>query len=316
MSGESRKSLPAANEFSPGQINVYKVLSLIELNEGERGPVVEAIRAEYFLDSALTKTGEARLKQQRTRANNVLIGASQYGLFDLKANRLTQLGRELLTTEDDEELYEQLAGHILVNLHGLEVLHAVRDLRARDEPVTKQSLQQALEERGFSLPRATTHHTKLIGWLRLASVVTRDYEIDEEQVAQLAGATVGVVDEWAALTKEQQSFLRVLKALEQTTDDPVPTRQVVDAVITEYGRVFSRTDNFASALYGPLHDAGWIEWSGTGPGRGGKSGTVRAAKKLAETDLDVLPELEGVGIPPELRPRLKTPLGVTPELML
>ena len=309
MSDEPRKSLPAANEFSPGQINVHTALSLIALNEGERAPVVEAIRAEYFSDSALTKTGEQRLRQQRTRANNVLIGASQYGLFDLKANRLTPLGHELLGTEDDDELHERLAGHILGNLHGLEVLHAVRDLKARDEPVTKHSLQQELEEGGFSLPRATTHHTKLISWLRLAGVVTKDYEIDEDRVAELVGATVGVVDEWAALTKEQQLFLRVLKALERTTDDPVPTREVVDAVITEYGRVFSRTDNFASALYGPLHDAGWIDWSGTGPGRGGKSGTVRAASKLSETNLDVLPEIEGVGIPPDLRPKLKMPLA-------
>ena len=309
MSDKPPKKLPAANEFSPGQIDVHTVLSLIELNEGDRERIVEAIRAKYFAGSAASKSGEERLIQQQKRANNVLIGASQYGLFVLKTNRLTELGHELIGTEDNEELQERLAGHVLANLHGLEVLHAVHDLQARDEQVTKQSLQQELEEHGFSLPRATTHHTKLLAWLRLAGVVAEDYEIDEERVAELAGATVGVVDEWSALTKEQQLFLRVVKRLGETTDKPVPTRQVVDAVITEYGRVFSRTDNFASALYGPLDDAGWIDWSGTGPGRGGKSGTVQAASKLLDTDLDVLPEVEGIGIPPDLRPKLKTPLS-------
>lgn len=308
MNGEPPKKLPAANEFSPGQIAVHEVLALIASEEGNREAIVEAIRARYFSDSAASKTGTERLIQQQKRAGNVLIGASQYGLFDLKTNSLTGIGRELLGTEDDEELHERLAAHILAERSGLEVLHAVQDLQRRDERVTKQSLQVELEQRGFSLPRATTHHTKLLAWLRLAGVVDEEGEIDEDRVAELTGATVGVVDDWSALTREQQLFLRALKAIAETTYEPVPTRQVVDAVLTAHGRIFLRTDNFASALYGPLHDAGWIDWSGTGPGRGGKSGTVRPAAKLRETNLDVLPQVEGIGIPSDLRPMLKTPL--------
>ncbi len=309
MSDAPPKKLPAANEFSPGQISVHVVLGLIGLHEGDRTGIVEAVRDEYFEQSAPTKFGAERLVQQRKRSNNVLIGASQYGLFDLKTNKLTELGSELLGTEDDEELHERLAEHILVGLRGLEVLHAIRELQERDEEVTKQSLQEELEQRGFELPRATTHHTKLLGWLRQAGVLGKGYEIDEERVAELSGTTVGVVDDWSGLTREQQLFLRALKTLATTTDDPIPTKQVVDAVITGHGRVFPRTDNFASALYGPLHDADWIEWSGTGPGRGGKSGTVRPAEKLATTELEVLPEVEGIGIPPDLRPKLKAPLS-------
>jgi hypothetical protein len=308
MSAARRKKLAAANEFSPGQINAHEVLGLIAAHETSRDAIVEAIRAKYFTASAAAKSGAARLLQQNKRAGNVLIGASQYGLFDLKQNALTEFGRELLGTEDDEELHERLARHILANLHGLEVLHAVKELQDRDERVTKDSLHQELEQREFSLPRATTNHTKLLGWLRKAGVLDEGNAIDEERVAELSGATVGVVDEWSALTKEQQFFLRAVKAIAIATDDPIPTKQVVDAVITTYGRVFTRTDNLASALYGPLHDAGWIDWSGTGPGRGGKSGTVEAAEKLIKTDLEVLPEVERLGIPPDLRPKLKRPL--------
>lgn len=309
MSDAPLKKLPAANEFSPGQIAVHTVLALIGLHEGSREAIVEAIRAEYFSDSARSKSGQEQLVQQQKRAGNVLIGASQYGLFDLKANTLTELAQELLGTEDDEELHERLAGHILANLHGLEVLNAVRDLQERDEAVTKQSLQQELEQQGFILPRATTHHTKLLAWLRQAAVLGASNDIDDERVSELVGATVGVVDDWSGLSREQQLFLRSLKQMAETTDQAIPTRQVVDAVITEHGRVFVRTDNFASALYGPLHDGGWIEWSGTGPGRGGKSGTVKPAEKLTATNLDVLPQVEGVGIPSDLRPKLKTSLA-------
>src|SRR4051794_35586043 len=103
MQPEPRR-LPEANEFSPGQVELGRALELVAAHPGDREAMIEAIRAEWFTKSALGRATEAeRLKQQRTRANNVLIGMKGYGLFDLKTNTLTAAGEALRKIDDADE---------------------------------------------------------------------------------------------------------------------------------------------------------------------------------------------------------------------
>lgn len=127
MPPETSKSLPEANEFSPGQIpDVRELLKLVADNQGDRPTLVEAIRARYFADSAKKRTDPSeQLVQQRKRANNVLIGLKGYGLFDLKTNQFTEFGAHVVSIDDESQLLDELAKHILVNCHGLELLDAV-----------------------------------------------------------------------------------------------------------------------------------------------------------------------------------------------
>jgi Restriction endonuclease len=303
------KRIPEANEFSPGQVELKRVLELAAASKGDRDAIVEAIRAEYFSASASKRATEAeRLKQQQTRANNVLIGLKAYGLFDLSTNLLTPVGESLLVTWDDSERADAFAAHILRERHGLDVLNAVRSLQRRGDGVSKASLQRELESQGFALPRATTHHTKVLQWLREAGVVDKNYVIDEGKVATLTGVPLESLEGWMSLTREQRSFATTLKRLSEGHGNVfLPARDVLTQAKAEHGAIF-REDQLAARVFGPLESTGWLSRESSKKGRGGKSGTVAATEKLLELDLALLPTGDEWGIPAELRPKLDTPL--------
>lgn len=308
------RQLPAANEFSPGQIELAKLLVLVSVNQGDREKIINSIRESFFAEAAAKQEDpEKRLTQQRTRAYNALLGASQYDLVDSRLTELTPLGQEVLEAPTEEEMYRILARHIIRDLGGFEVLLAVREMQVAGLEVGKSSLQAHLENYGgFQLPRATTHHMKLLQWLRETDVLpAKGYEISGDAVREIADLRLDVAEIWAALTDEQRAFLRILRriALLEGSND-IPARVVVDAVIAEYGPIFQRPDQLNAAVFKPLAEpaSGWITHTVAKSGRGGKSGTVAATPKLLETEVDLLPEGDGFGIPPDLKVRLRTPL--------
>jgi hypothetical protein len=192
------RRLPEANEFSPGQVELGRVLDLAAKHAGNREAIIEAIRAEWFSEAAAGRATEAeQTQQQRTRANNVLIGMKGYGLFDLKASTLTPAGEALRKEPTGEKRAAAFAAHILRECEGVAVLEAIRSMQRRGDKVTKATLQSELERHGFKLPRATTHHTKLLQWLREAHLLDK-YEIDEVKVADLLGTSLETLEGWAA----------------------------------------------------------------------------------------------------------------------
>jgi len=191
------------------------------------------------------------------------------------------------------------------------VLQAVRNLQARGDTPTKGSVAAELERLGIRVPRATTHHQVLLSWLRKAGalVADRGYEISEPAVAELAGVSLKAVDEWAALTNPQRAVLRVLRNLSVThSGDPLPAQHVIELVEEEYGRIFGARDQLRKQVFAPLELAGWVSMSESSGGRGGKSGTIAAAPKLRELDIEALPAAVASDIPAELRAKLNTPL--------
>lgn len=140
-------------------------------------------------------------------------------------------------------------------------------------------------------------------------MIKAGYEIDDAVLSSLTGVTMKAVGEWEAFTVEQQAFVRTLRKLAVVSGEKsVPASDVVDAATLEYGPVFQRPDQLASRVFTPLSNAGWISRTLKSKGRGGKSGTVAATKKLLATDLDLMPDETGGGIPTDLRPHLKKPL--------
>jgi len=92
--------LPSGGEFSPNQIGLGRVLGIVAENEGDHSGAEEALRIQYFSDSAKKRTDPAEQReQQRKRAGNVLVGMRTYGLY--KDSKLTEVGRDLLNIADD-----------------------------------------------------------------------------------------------------------------------------------------------------------------------------------------------------------------------
>lgn len=297
-------TLPEANEFSPGIVDLKTVLDIVAAHKGDREGIVTAIWNQYFKGHAGDQKDPAkRRKVQRTLSSNVLIGMKGYLLFDSVTDSLTDAGEALRAIRSEKERAAAFATHILKNCRGLEVLDAIRGMQRRGDAVSKDSLQAELEGAyAYDLPRATTHHTRLLQWLRKADVLPeKGYEIDEERVAVLAGATPEGRNEWQALTRSQQDFLRALKEMALLGDTgPFNVRDVIDQAQTMYGAAFKQDQQRAQILR-PLEEGGWLVLSDVGSGRGGKSGKVAPSEKLMSASLESLAAGTDEGIPTDLK---------------
>jgi hypothetical protein len=304
--------LPEANEFSPGQIDLPDFLVVVNKAEGDRDRVIEAVRKIFFADAASSRVDpDERLQQQRTRAYNAVLGASKYGLVAGDLVGLTALGVEALDAESDDELYRLLARHIIRELGGFEVLVAVKEMQAAGIEVNKSSLQEYLERfAGLELPRATTHHMKLLQWLRKAGVLPdRGYVVSDSAVREIAELSIDDAETWVALTREQTAFLRVLRRMTLVDgQDQIPAKTIIDAVVTEYGPIFERPDQLSASVLKPLAspENAWITHTTSSSGRGGKSGFVSATPKLLEVEVDLLREGDGLVFPQDLIYKLRT----------
>lgn len=304
--------LAFAAEFSPTIVDLREVLSVVAAHSGEFELMREDIRQRYFAEHAEKHQDDPakRFKVQQTLAYNVLRGMAGYGLIDDQSWNLTDLGERLLSTETDDELYESFAEHVLLNVKGLEVLEAIRTLDSRGIGVTKGSLHDQLVADGFDLPRATTHHTKLLQWLRKAEILPASgYQIDEARLEAIVGTVSDLRSEWARMPPHQRAFIETFQRLAATGKASLPAKAVFDETELEHGSaVFPRADRLKDDVIAPLVDSGWLTVEYVSAGRGGKSGTLTATSKLLEADLDLIATSARSLIPQAILDRLNTPL--------
>jgi len=297
---DQTRRIPGANEFSPGQVKLKRVLELAKEHGGDRSALTEAIRAEYF--------GHGAPSQRSKRANNVIIGMSQYGLFSLSENRLTPEGEALASLNSESALMDAFAELILTKLHGVELLDAIRTIQSRHEPVSKASLAHELTARGFVLPRDTTNHLIEVAWLRVAGIIKGRYDVDDAALSRITGLTTAAVDEWVGMTQAQRALLITLRRQADIKGkEPVWARDLITQSTFEHGPVFP-SGQLSAKVFAPLVAGGWISRSETTEGRGGKSGRIAATEKLLGAKLEALPSGAALGVPADLRMRLKTPL--------
>lgn len=290
-------------------MELQHILELLSAHPArDKDQLVEEIRARYFGDSASRYSDpERRLKEQDKRSNNVLIGLREYGLME--GDHASSLAWELAPL-DQAEQHARLARHILVSLNGVDVLRAVLDLQTRRVAVNKDSLAEELRSNfGYEMPRDTTKHLLLLGWLRKARVLPeRGYSIDEGRVKELAGIEIRPLDEWQSMPLGQQAFVQVLRRLGLTHGKAEhAVSSVLDQAEQEYGRLYlgGRT---AAMVLAPLEALGWVETSGSTGGRGAKSGRVAPSQKLLDFDFELALGFSVPAIPADLRAMINRPL--------
>ena len=170
----SKKSdLPFGSEFSPSQIELAHVLELAEREGGDWRAFEAAVRAAYFEGHSTSDYNRGKL------ANNTKLGMIAYGIIDRDATR-TDFGRELIALKDDEPaLYPRLAKHILLNLHGMTLVHCIQDMVAAGEVVSLTTLREGLAARGVHYPSGGKHPSMMRLWLAKAGVfVGSRWQID------------------------------------------------------------------------------------------------------------------------------------------
>ena len=265
---------PRGERVLSGPDSLGETLALADANAGNRAAIVEALRRRFFADSAAARSDPAeRLVQQQKRANNVLIGMKGYGLFNLVENVLTPVGEELRGIGDDRARAKAFAEHILKKCEGLEVLDAVRAIQTRHERPTKERLAAELRSRGYRLPTATTHHTKVLQWLRAKRASsTSTATLTSMSWANSLESRSGPW-EWRSCTPQQQAFLRTLAPLIDVHGmDYIPVKSVIEIAEFRFGKIF-KDDQLRAQVYRPLEERGWMTMSATSGGRGGKRET-------------------------------------------
>jgi len=301
---EPRK-LPNMNEFSPGVggMKLASLLDIVKSNEGNNNELLDAL-AKAFINTI------GNPKQRIQRASNILIGMSQCGLFDLNTRTLTEIGNAIQIESSHTKKNETFAFHLLKNCYGLELLDAIRMLQDRGESVTLNSIREELRTRGFEVTENAGDSSKIRLWLEPTMIINESWEIDEERLHALIGASTSVLSEWKGLTRGQRAFLKELKDLSFGTPGvPVLVRTVKNLSEDRWGRQVFPEGHLRAEVIRPLADAGWIdEETPKSPGHGGDSGRVIAKEKLIDIALD-LPVNAPFGIPTDLRDKLKAPLS-------
>jgi hypothetical protein len=305
------RRIPPAGEFSPGQVDLPELLGLAVKHPGDRSGLIEAIRASFFPDAAPKLAGDPKeqLKMQTKRAGNVVIGMATYGLYDRATKKLTPLG-ESLAVLDQSELIEGLSRHILTGLHGADVIEAVRSLKAQGKTPSKILLARELRKRGFHLPKATDHHLILLSWLELSGVVhPPNREIDDDILKWLVGADTETVHEVLSLAPGHLAYLATIQGLSQgKTGAKIPSSQVDELTIEARGEILGPDDQRKARIRDPLAERGWIKLTGTGAGRGGKSGFIEPTEKLLALDPALLDRPPSSGLPADVLANLDVPL--------
>ena len=297
-----RKSdLPFGSEFSPSQIDLAHVLELATLHGGNWRAFENAVRSAYFEGHATSGYNRGKL------ANNTKLGMIAYGIIDRDAN-LTGFGRELIALKDDEPaLYQCLAKHILLSLHGMTLINCIQDMVAAGEVVSLTTLREGLAARGVHYPSGGKHPSMMRLWLAKAGVfVGNRWQVDPHRVEDILGLNP---DEFAILadfTPEQRAFLRALANTGTTA--PLPANEIVKLAAVTYGVKFPEK-SLPKLVLNALEEAGYITSEKTTTGRGAKPFQVAPTDKLIADVVEPLLEQLKDQTDPKLLTLLRTPLA-------
>lgn len=297
-----RKSdLPFGSEFSPSQIDLSEALALADVHGGDWRGFEQAIRTAWFEDHKADDYNRGKL------ANNTKLGMIAYGIVERDAS-LTEFGRELLAVRDDEtSLYERLAKHILLKLHGMCLVGCIRDMEAAGESVNLTTLREALGTRGVHFPSGGKHPSIMRLWLRKAGVfVGSRWQIDPFRVEEILGLGVDEFDALADLPAMQRAFLRALA--NTGTRSPQPANEVAKLATATYGEKFPEK-SLPKLVLNDLMAAGYITLEKTTGGRGAKPFLVAPTVKLIGEVVDPLLEQLSRQTDPKLRRLLRRPLA-------
>jgi hypothetical protein len=313
---EKPNEFPKSNDFSPdiakGRFELRTALELVAQGPNKFEEVRERFRNTYFYDSSPEREGADRVTAQNNRAGNVLSGMKAYALIDGGQGGsydLSDLGRELVASRDDEEMYSRFAQAILREMGGLAIVEAVRRLQRRKAEVNQTTLHSELVSDGWELKNATTDHTRPLQWMRKAGVAESKYTINEQKLEQLVGSSGALVQEWRDLSPGQQKFLQVLRSHSYWEETQHSVHDVVEWTKEIHGADALPVKQMAAKIRKPLEANGWIILIGTdSKGRGGRSGYVRPTRKLLDADLELVATASSNALPSDVRRAIDRPL--------
>lgn len=276
-----KSSFPNSSQFSPTQTHLPDLLTLVRQHEPDRDKIKAAITARFFAKSP-----------DPDIADNTIYALSEYQLLDKPKDNisyaaLTSFGEELAAyaqNQDFASMYQTFGRHILLNLHGLDLVQCVQDLSHGGVKLTKQSIAKELTRRGFHIPPNGTHLNGMRQWLELAGLVEHGkWQVNAARLKHLLGEVDGdELESYAQLTSEQRAFAMAFARLDL---EVAQSNRVASYASALYGVEFPEGGLPQSTLFA-LQDAGLITCEKTTGGQGAKPYLVRPTEKLRNEFLE------------------------------
>lgn len=307
--GRTTSDLPFGSEFSPSQIFLPKLLELVKENEGTPKALEASILAEWFSHHATASEDEAAGSYNRAKlANNCKLGLIAYGLIDRDA-RFTSVGDSLHGLRGDEAaLYDALARHILLNLHGMTLVQCLQDMVAAGDEVTLDSLRVALAERNIHFPRGGKHPSMMRLWLAKAGVIVGSrWQVNPIRLRAVLGTDPSEFPLLARFTAQQKAFLLALANTGIT--DPQPANEIARLAEATYGVRFP-DKSLPKEVLNALVASGYIEATKTTGGRGAKPFMVQPTDKVQVDVIGPLLDQLKNQLDPKLLDLLTKPLSL------
>jgi site-specific DNA-methyltransferase (cytosine-N4-specific) len=269
--------VPFTQQFTPEQTPIENLLTLLENLENSSQELKSLIANNFFKNKA----------DPEKLAGNTIISLKTYGIIS-KENSLTDFGHELVTNRNEiEKVYEILAKHILVNMHGIEIIETLREMKQAGLPIQLITLPDELHKRGINAKNNSSDLSGLFGWLRKAKILN-NYDINESVYESIVGIKVKTIESLMHLDQGQIGFLRALVAM--NVDDWVPYNNVCKYTENLFsGEIKYNWKNIMNDVLKPLQENGFIEIRKKGKqdlktpeGRGGKTSDIKPKGKFFE----------------------------------
>jgi len=256
----NESDLPFGDAFSPAQLDteageytkLAAVLELVGEHEGEEAEF-KSVVAERFFESSRNPEERARL---------VVLGLKNQG-YQLVTDdfRFTDLGERLYELRDDEDqLYREFARHILLNLHGRQVIDIIRDLQSSGQDTTADEIKDALGRYyDIRIGETSNHWSQMRGWLAEAEILNTGsphYDINTSKLNEILGLTAGELDALEGLTGEQRAFLRAFAIIDP--DEAIENTDVRTLATNIHDRNIPQ-GKITEKILDPLAAAGYLE---------------------------------------------------------
>lgn len=270
-----KSSFPNSSQFSPIQTPLPELLIIVKGNQPDRKNIKKAIAERFFLSSPDPDIAE-----------NTIYALSEYQLLDkprndLSYSSLSALGESLAAKAESGDLiglYEEFVRHILLNLHGLDLVQCVDDLISRGTKITKATISKELNYRGFHIPKNGTHLNGMRQWFEQAGLVEHEkWKTDPTVLKRLLGDLDNAeLDEYTQLSREQRAFALAFARLNQ---NEALSNKVAAYATTLFGVEYPEGGLPQSTLFA-LQDVGLITCKKTTSGQGAKPYVVYRTEKL------------------------------------
>jgi len=274
--------VPYAQQFSPEQTPLEKLLPILRTNAGKKLSLKKAIAGVFFKG----KTDPDKL------AGNTLISLGTFGI--LHDDNLTELGKQLVGSQGNvAEAHELLAKQLLINLDAKGIVDTLQEMASAGLDISLQTLPPELKARGYETSSNSSDLSGVLGWLRVAGVL-EGYTVIAPRLASLLGVPEANLGALKTLTREQAAFLRAMVCMN------VKNWHSYDAILKYAknlypGEVRYNEKEIVKTILVPLKTAGFIDFrkqkkqdESTPEGRGGKPADVLPTSKFQSDFADPL----------------------------